>query len=79
MTKKQKEEFMGLLVQFFHEVIAPVLKENKTELKEEMKDLRHTVDRIERRLETYDDRFDRHDERLTKLEKIHPQNKHVLD
>ncbi|HBL52130.1 MAG TPA: hypothetical protein DDZ05_02840 [Candidatus Blackburnbacteria bacterium] len=79
MTKKQKEEFMGLLVQFFHEVIAPVLEENKTELKEEMKDLRHTVDRIERRLETYDDRFDRHDERLTKLEKIHPQNKHVLD
>lgn len=69
MTKKQREEFLGVFAQAFHEVVVPVLEE----MKDEMTATKEDVGRIERKLDNITDsharKLDNHEHRIEKLEK----------
>ena len=88
MNKTDKDEFIKLIGDSFQEVMIPALEGMEERLKEELaskedlknvsKELSMRIDSLDRKFDAQQDRLDRHDARIKKLEKIHPQGKHLF-
>lgn len=79
LTKKDKKGMVALIADAINDVVVPALENMETRLasKEDIRDLASKIDSLDRKFDSQQERQDRHNDRIEKLEKIHPQGKHL--
>lgn len=83
LAKDDKKELIDLMAQAIDDVIVPRIDEAVNTLKEELaskedlKEVKMDIESLHRKFDAQQNRQDKHNERLEKLERLHPNNKHI--